>query len=123
LILLLVGCPSAPNAANPVCGPEVCNGVDDDCDGDIDDAPEQGCDPLCSEGTGFECIDGSCGDSGQGGSGGSGPAPEPPAIRVGGGLCSAASGLTRGDGSRERHLVWLTLAAGLAVWCGRRRKR
>ena len=39
---------------------EVCNGIDDDCDGDVDEDLTQSCDTICGPGT-QECIDGSWG--------------------------------------------------------------
>ncbi len=39
---------------------EVCNGIDDDCDGDVDEMPSASEAPLCSDAATPVCFDGSC---------------------------------------------------------------
>ena len=84
------------NAAMSPTADEVCDNVDNDCSGTVDDEPDGGIDggdPRCSDGSGEVCVDGGCVD-----------APDPdagtetgtPELRVTGGFCSSTAGLATG---------------------------
>ena len=87
-------------------GMELCDGVDNDCDGDVDEEP----DSLCPSGSGTTCRDGSCQpiDAAAGGS----DAAPPPEVVLGGGLCAASPA---GSSSGSALWLWLT-ALGCAAW-------
>jgi hypothetical protein len=112
-------CNDADPTINPD-GEELCDGVDNDCDGSTDEQDEEG-PVLCGEGTGEICVDGTCqpDDSGQGG-GGETPAPASPRLHLEGGLCAWRSPLAGPDGSAGR--LWgLFLAMAVAALGWRRR--
>jgi hypothetical protein len=92
---------------------ELCNSLDDNCNGLTDEEPDTGVDagdPRCGTGSGNICVNGECvpkpdgePDAGTG---------EPAEIRLAGGLCSCRAGVTAG-GTLGAALVGLLGAAGL----------
>lgn len=91
--------------------------IDEDCDGDPDNAPANGCAPLCPIGSGSTCVDGACQAGGSDST--AAGANDPPAVELRGGLCSSGPAVA-GDEHSYGSLLWLGLAGGFALWLRRR---
>ena len=89
--------------------PERCNGRDDNCDGDADEASAASL--LCAKGSGLQCVEGNCVLPADGGG-------DPPSTNIAfrGGLCAYQP-----TNHRQRQSLWLLGVA--AAWLFRRRQR
>lgn len=100
---------------------EVCDNVDNNCDGEVDEASSE---DLCNAGSGEVCSDGSCvdPDTGSGGGGGQAVVELPAQIQLRGGICaSLAPGDPRDAGGPAGKSFLAALASLLAAALLRRR--
>ena len=105
----LDGNPDVPRAD----GAELCNGLDDDCNGVVD-----GPDAACAAGTGLICVNSECvPDDGSNSSGGE----KAESVEYRGGLCSVSSGVVCPRSTPQQGpLGWLAAAALLGLAWRRR---
>lgn len=93
---------------------EICDGVDNDCDGGTDENP----DDLCP--ASLTCVEGECEPISSSAAGGANPSPPPPRIELAGGLCAFRSASR--PGPLRSSVAWIATLALLGLF-GRRRRR